>query len=110
MLESRFRRVSNFIEGAAGRLRSEPTIRNSAFKVFSRFPVPDVIYAIRDCAFLTSDYPVILSFENHCSKRQQYKLAKYCYDIFGELLLTEPLVTHPLVPGAPLPSPNDLKR
>ena len=26
----------------------------------------DVIYAIRDCAFVTSDYPVILSFENHC--------------------------------------------
>lgn len=27
----------------------------------------DAIFAIRDCAFVTSDYPVILSFENHCS-------------------------------------------
>ena len=26
----------------------------------------DVIYAIRDCAFVTSEFPVILSFENHC--------------------------------------------
>lgn len=26
----------------------------------------DVIYAIRDCAFVTSEYPLILSFENHC--------------------------------------------
>jgi len=26
----------------------------------------DVIVAIRDTAFVTSDYPVILSFENHC--------------------------------------------
>uniref|UniRef100_L7M769 1-phosphatidylinositol 4,5-bisphosphate phosphodiesterase n=1 Tax=Rhipicephalus pulchellus TaxID=72859 RepID=L7M769_RHIPC len=70
----------------------------------------DVIYAIRDCAFVTSDYPVILSFENHCCKKQQYKLAKYCLEIFGDLLLTEPLPNYPLEPGAPLPSPNDLKR
>lgn len=27
----------------------------------------DVIYAIRDCAFVTTCYPIILSFENHCS-------------------------------------------
>lgn len=26
----------------------------------------DVIYAIRDTAFVTSEYPVLLSFENHC--------------------------------------------
>lgn len=43
----------------------------------------DVIYAIRDTAFVTSDYPVILSFENHCCKAQQYKLAKYCDEILG---------------------------
>ncbi|XP_070378786.1 1-phosphatidylinositol 4,5-bisphosphate phosphodiesterase [Dermacentor albipictus] len=70
----------------------------------------DVIYAIRDCAFVTSDYPVILSFENHCCKKQQYKLAKYCLDIFGDLLITEPLPSYPLEPAVPLPSPNDLKR
>ena len=70
----------------------------------------DVIYAIRDCAFVTSDYPVILSFENHCCKKQQHKMAKYCDEILGDLLLREPLSSHPLEPGAPLPSPNDLKR
>jgi len=26
----------------------------------------DVIEAIADCAFKTSEYPIILSFENHC--------------------------------------------
>jgi len=26
----------------------------------------DVIHAIRDTAFVTSEYPVLLSFENHC--------------------------------------------
>lgn len=70
----------------------------------------DVIYAIRDCAFVTSDYPIILSFENHCCRAQQYKLAKYCDEIFGDLLLKEPLPDYPLEPGSPLPPPSALKR
>lgn len=70
----------------------------------------DVIRAIRDTAFVTSDYPVILSFENHCSKPQQYKLAKYCEEIFEDYLLKKPLDSIPLEPGTPLPSPNHLKR
>ncbi|XP_068088624.1 1-phosphatidylinositol 4,5-bisphosphate phosphodiesterase beta-4 isoform X8 [Hyperolius riggenbachi] len=90
----------------------------------------DVIQAIKEYAFVTSEYPVILSFENHCSKYQQYKMSKYCEEIFGDLLLKQPLETHPenvselsiqgkgkeaqppceLESGRPLPSPNDLKR
>ncbi|XP_034018072.1 1-phosphatidylinositol 4,5-bisphosphate phosphodiesterase beta-4-like isoform X2 [Thalassophryne amazonica] len=75
----------------------------------------DVIQAIRETAFITSDYPVILSFENHCSKPQQYKMAKYCEEIFGDLLLKQPLENFPcfvfqIEAGRPLPSPNDLKR
>ncbi|XP_037935996.1 1-phosphatidylinositol 4,5-bisphosphate phosphodiesterase isoform X2 [Teleopsis dalmanni] len=70
----------------------------------------DCIQAIADCAFVASEYPVILSFENHCNRAQQYKLAKYCDDFFGELLLKEPLPDHPLEPGLPLPPPSKLKR
>ncbi|XP_017311778.1 1-phosphatidylinositol 4,5-bisphosphate phosphodiesterase beta-4 isoform X4 [Ictalurus punctatus] len=91
----------------------------------------DVIQAIKETAFVTSDYPVILSFENHCSKTQQYKMAKYCEDIFGDLLLKQPLEGFPvrdllnhhshtiyqrprvcamIEAGRALPSPNDLKR
>lgn len=70
----------------------------------------DVIYAIRDTAFVTSDYPVILSFENHCCKSQQYKLAKYCDEIFGDLLLKEALPNYLIEPGAPLPPPSALLR
>ncbi|XP_045774149.1 1-phosphatidylinositol 4,5-bisphosphate phosphodiesterase isoform X1 [Maniola jurtina] len=76
----------------------------------------DVIYALRDTAFVTSDYPVILSFENHCCKAQQYKLAKYCDEILGDLLQKEPLPDYPknrcfqLEPGQPLPPPSLLKR
>ncbi|KAM4632979.1 1-phosphatidylinositol 4,5-bisphosphate phosphodiesterase beta-4 [Polymixia lowei] len=70
----------------------------------------DVIQAIKETAFVTSDYPVILSFENHCSKPQQYKMAKYCEETFGELLLRLPLEGFPIEAGRSLPSPNDLKR
>ena len=47
--------------------------------------------AINETAFKTSPYPVILSFENHCTPRQQQKMAKYCMEIFGDKLLREPL-------------------
>ncbi|KAL5008396.1 hypothetical protein ScPMuIL_013977 [Solemya velum] len=70
----------------------------------------DVIYAIKETAFVTSQYPVILSFENHCSKLQQYKMAKYCEDVLGEFLLKRPLDTVPLEATVPLPSPNQLKK
>uniref|UniRef100_A0A5F8AAS4 1-phosphatidylinositol 4,5-bisphosphate phosphodiesterase n=1 Tax=Macaca mulatta TaxID=9544 RepID=A0A5F8AAS4_MACMU len=56
----------------------------------------DVIQAIKETAFVTSEYPVILSFENHCSKYQQYKMSKYCEDLFGDLLLKQALESHPV--------------
>lgn len=56
----------------------------------------DVIYAIRDCAFVTSEYPVILSFENHCCMSNQLRLAKYCDEIFGDLLLKEAIPDYPV--------------
>jgi Phosphatidylinositol-specific phospholipase C, X domain len=31
----------------------------------------DVLEAIAESAFKTSEFPVILSFENHCNPRQQ---------------------------------------
>ena len=68
------------------------------------------IEAIAETAFITSDYPVILSFENHCSKHNQKKMADYCKEIFGEMLLCDPVVENPLEKGVPLPSPNQLKR
>ncbi|KAK6756275.1 hypothetical protein RB195_014588 [Necator americanus] len=70
----------------------------------------DVLYQIRDTAFARSEFPVILSFENHCSKSNQLKMAKYCMDIFGDMLLAKPLDDFPLDAGVPLPSPNRLRR
>ena len=34
----------------------------------------DVLEAIAESAFKTSEFPVILSFENHCNPRQQVSL------------------------------------
>ncbi|ENN83256.1 hypothetical protein YQE_00386, partial [Dendroctonus ponderosae] len=56
----------------------------------------EVLEAIAESAFKTSDYPVMLSFENHCNPRQQAKIANYCREIFGEMLLDAPIENHPL--------------
>ena len=64
----------------------------------------------RDCAFVSSDYPVILSLEDHCCISQQLKMAKYFDEILGDMLLKEFLPSHPMKKGVEMPSPNALKR
>jgi phosphatidylinositol phospholipase C beta len=56
----------------------------------------EVLEAIAESAFKTSDWPVILSFENHCNQRQQAKIAQYCRDFFGDMLLDTPLEAYPV--------------
>ncbi|KAF6772089.1 hypothetical protein AHF37_08523, partial [Paragonimus kellicotti] len=56
-------------------------------------------------AFTTAFLSVFTS-----SKHQQYKLAKYCEDILGDMLLTKPVDFYPLEAGVPLPPPEKLKR
>ncbi|VDN53535.1 unnamed protein product [Dracunculus medinensis] len=70
----------------------------------------DVLYQIKDTAFARSEFPVILSFENHCSRPNQHKMAKYCMEIFGDMLLSKPFDDYPLEPNIPLPSPNRLRK
>ena len=41
----------------------------------SKIKFIDVVRTIRDHAFLKSDYPVVLSIEDHCSLVQQRKMA-----------------------------------
>uniref|UniRef100_A0A8C0D6G0 Phosphoinositide phospholipase C n=1 Tax=Balaenoptera musculus TaxID=9771 RepID=A0A8C0D6G0_BALMU len=65
----------------------------------------DVIQAIKETAFVTSEYPVILSFENHC--RYNDSFYSKSLNLFGDLLLKQALESHL---SRPLPSPNDLKR
>ena len=46
---------------------------------------------------MTSEYPVILSFENHCSKKQQERIARHCDRILGNLLLSRQIDGYPVI-------------
>lgn len=87
----------------------EPVIVHG-FTLVPEISAKDVIESIAESAFKTSDWPVILSFENHCNPRQQAKIANYCREFFGDMLLDAPLDNFPLEAGVPLPSPKSLKR
>ncbi|PFX28836.1 1-phosphatidylinositol 4,5-bisphosphate phosphodiesterase beta-1 [Stylophora pistillata] len=87
----------------------EPVITHG-MTMCTQISFKDVIEAIAECAFKTSEYPVILSFENHCSPKQQAKMAAYCVSIFGEMLLDKALDDFPLEEGKSLPPPKALLR
>lgn len=69
----------------------------------------DVCNAIIDSAFKSSQMPIILSLENHCSAPQQQRMAELFIEIFGDNLLAEPLPSHPLESGILPPSPHSLR-
>ncbi|KAK8405210.1 hypothetical protein O3P69_001643 [Scylla paramamosain] len=54
----------------------------------SKIQFADVIETIRDHAFVTSRFPVILSIENHCDLPQQKVMAREFKKTFGSMLLT----------------------
>ncbi|CAH0714169.1 unnamed protein product, partial [Brenthis ino] len=89
--------------------RTEEPVIVHGYTFVPEISAKEVLEAIAESAFKTSDYPVILSFENHCNPRQQAKIANYCRDIFGEMLLDKPLDSHQLEPGGELPPPSLLK-
>ena len=72
----------------------------------SKIPFEDVVRVIAQHAFDVSDYPLILSLENHCSAPQQEFMAATFKKYFGSMLLDRPLDAQ----APQLPSPNDLKR
>uniref|UniRef100_A0A8C5DQ18 Phosphoinositide phospholipase C n=1 Tax=Gouania willdenowi TaxID=441366 RepID=A0A8C5DQ18_GOUWI len=83
----------------------EPVIYHG-YTMTSKVLFREVIQAIKDYAFKTSEYPVILSLENHCTLEQQKLMAHYLISILGEALLSKPLgYTIP----TNFPSPEELK-
>uniref|UniRef100_A0A7N8YGC0 Phosphoinositide phospholipase C n=1 Tax=Mastacembelus armatus TaxID=205130 RepID=A0A7N8YGC0_9TELE len=72
----------------------------------SKIVFKDVISTIKEYAFKASDFPVILSLENHCSVEQQTIMAEHLSQILGDMLLTTLLDGQ--VPQQ-LPSPQELK-
>ncbi|KAK2906340.1 1-phosphatidylinositol 4,5-bisphosphate phosphodiesterase delta-4 isoform X2 [Channa argus] len=72
----------------------------------SKILFKDVISTLREYAFKTSDFPIILSLENHCGVEQQTVMAQHLSQILGDTLLTTVLDGH--IPQQ-LPSPEELK-
>lgn len=56
---------------------------------------------------MNNDYPVVLSFENHCSKQQQEVMANMIENILDDLVYQIPN-THAALQH--YPSPEELKR
>lgn len=75
----------------------------------SKITARNVLLAIKECAFVASPYPIILSLENHLCLEQQTLFAKYCVDIFGDSLVTHKSGFWESSPTT-LPSPESLKR
>ena len=44
--------------------------------LMSKMFFEDIIKVVKDYAFVKNPYPVILSLENHCSKKQQDRMAQ----------------------------------
>ncbi|XP_065174964.1 1-phosphatidylinositol 4,5-bisphosphate phosphodiesterase beta-4-like [Sycon ciliatum] len=91
-------------DGADG----EPVITHGKTMV-NNIPFVDVVEAINETAFKVTDFPVILSFENHCRFRQQRKMVHYLRTILTDKLILEPLEDYPIKPGLPLPPPSRLR-
>ncbi|XP_063069568.1 1-phosphatidylinositol 4,5-bisphosphate phosphodiesterase delta-4 [Engraulis encrasicolus] len=72
----------------------------------SKILFKDVIASVASYAFKVSEYPVIISLENHCSIEQQQVMAKHLSSILGDSLLRSTVDGR--VPTE-LPSPEDLK-
>uniref|UniRef100_A0A8C0H3X8 Phosphoinositide phospholipase C n=1 Tax=Chelonoidis abingdonii TaxID=106734 RepID=A0A8C0H3X8_CHEAB len=76
----------------------------------TKIPFKDVVEAIDRSAFITSDMPIIISIENHCSLPQQRKMAEIFKNVFGDKLVTKFLFESDFSDDPMLPSPDQLKR
>ncbi|CAB3400668.1 unnamed protein product [Caenorhabditis bovis] len=75
----------------------------------SKIGFRQVVEIIKKSAFVTSDLPVILSIENHCSLQQQAKMAQMFKTVLGELLVSNFLFEADFSDSPRLPSPLQLR-
>ncbi len=50
-----------------------------------------VLLSLQEHAFVRSEYPLILSLEDHCSLPQQRKMAQIFQEVLGDMLVTAPV-------------------
>ncbi|XP_054156310.1 1-phosphatidylinositol 4,5-bisphosphate phosphodiesterase delta-4-like [Oppia nitens] len=100
----------------------EPIIYHG-YTLTTKILLRDVLKTIHRYAFKKSQFPLILSMENHCSVEQQVVMAKLFEDILGDYLCTkrlddydkhwpspEQLVRKIIVKGKKLPTANKTKK
>lgn len=75
----------------------------------SKIPFRDVIAAIAAHAWISSEWPLILSFENHCNPENQVKMASTCNELFGDSIARSINISDP-ESEKELPSPASLIR
>uniref|UniRef100_A0A915A442 Phosphoinositide phospholipase C n=2 Tax=Parascaris univalens TaxID=6257 RepID=A0A915A442_PARUN len=75
----------------------------------SKISFRQVVDVIKKSAFATSNLPVILSIENHCSLQQQARMAQMFKNHFGEKLVTNFLFEADYSDSPILPSPWQLQ-
>uniref|UniRef100_A0A3B3TYB7 Phosphoinositide phospholipase C n=1 Tax=Poecilia latipinna TaxID=48699 RepID=A0A3B3TYB7_9TELE len=83
----------------------EPIVHHG-YTLTSKILFKDVIETINKYAFIKTDYPVILSIENHCSVPQQKKMAQYLVEILGDKLDVSSVKAEE---SGRLPSPESLR-
>ncbi|XP_008586932.1 PREDICTED: 1-phosphatidylinositol 4,5-bisphosphate phosphodiesterase epsilon-1 [Galeopterus variegatus] len=76
----------------------------------TKIPFKEVVEAIDRSAFITSELPIIISIENHCSLPQQRKMAEIFKTVFGEKLVAKFLFETDFSDDPMLPSPDQLRR
>lgn len=74
----------------------------------SKIKFENACIAIKNYAFYSTPYPVILSIENHCSVPQQTRMAQIMRSVFGEMLFESKDRGNSDTSGF-LPSPEHLK-
>jgi Ca2+-binding EF-hand superfamily protein len=84
--------------------KNEPIVYHG-HTLTSRVMFSDVCNTIRDYAFKSSPYPVIISIENHCNLAVQARMASIMKASFGKALVSR----QSLGANGELPSPEQLK-
>uniref|UniRef100_A0A4W5JRN3 Phosphoinositide phospholipase C n=1 Tax=Hucho hucho TaxID=62062 RepID=A0A4W5JRN3_9TELE len=82
-----------------GRTTEEEPVITHGFTMTTEISFKEVIEAIAECAFKTSPFPVILSFENHVDSFSLLNVSVFC--------INDEIIKY-LEPGVHLPSPMDL--
>uniref|UniRef100_L2FNL9 Phosphoinositide phospholipase C n=1 Tax=Colletotrichum fructicola (strain Nara gc5) TaxID=1213859 RepID=L2FNL9_COLFN len=85
-------------------IQAEPRVLHG-FTMTKEVLFRDVCRVVRDYAFATSDLPLIVSLEVHCTPLQQSAMVDIMEELWGEYLLPAPTGT----PEA-LPSPDQLRK